>query len=100
MARKMISEGKLGKIYHFRAKFLQDWIIDPAFPLVWRLDKKVAGSGSHGDLGAHLIDVAHFLVGDMEKVIGMSKTFIKERPIVERMIGLSASAENSTKKVK
>jgi predicted dehydrogenase len=98
LAKKMIQEGKLGKIYHFRGLYLQDWIVDPEFPLVWRLDKKVAGSGSHGDLGAHLIDVAHFLVGDMEKVIGMGKTFIKERPIVERMTGLTASAQESTER--
>jgi predicted dehydrogenase len=98
LAKKMIEEGKLGKIYHFRALYLQDWIVDPEFPLVWRLDKKVAGSGSHGDLGAHLIDIAHFLVGNIEKVIGMSKTFIKERPIVERMTGLTASAQENTEK--
>ncbi|MCL6443398.1 MAG: Gfo/Idh/MocA family oxidoreductase, partial [Alicyclobacillus sp.] len=72
LAKKLVSEGRLGKIYHFRAWFLQDWIIDPDFPLVWRLQKEVAGSGSHGDLGAHLIDLAHFLVGDMTEVIGMS----------------------------
>jgi len=92
LAKKLIDEGKIGKIFHFRALYLQDWIIDPDFPLVWRLDKNVAGSGSHGDLGAHLIDAARYLVGDFEKVIGMSKTFIKERPIVEKMIGLSAKA--------
>ena len=65
---------------------------------MWRLDKNVAGSGSHGDLGAHLIDAARFLVGDFEKVIGMSKTFIKERPIVERMIGLSGKAQANAPK--
>lgn len=92
LAKKMIDEGKLGQIYHFRAKYLQDWIIDPDFPLVWRLDKSVAGSGSHGDLGAHLIDTARFLAGDFERVTGMSKTFIKERPIVEKMTGLSGKA--------
>lgn len=98
LAKKMIEEGKLGTIYHFRALYLQDWIVDPEFPLVWRLDKKVAGSGSLGDLGAHIVDIAHYLVGDMSKVIGMNKTFIKERPIVEKMQGLTASAQNSTEK--
>src|SRR5690606_13232257 len=58
LAKKLISEGRLGKIYHFRGVFLQDWIIDPSFPLVWRLQKEIAGSGSHGDLGAHVIDMA------------------------------------------
>lgn len=96
LAKKLIEEGRLGEIYHFRAHFLQDWIIDPQFPLVWRLDKDVAGSGSHGDLGAHLIDMAHFLVGDMDEVIGMSETFIKERPIPGEMTGLSATIDESS----
>src|SRR5699024_4101136 len=56
LAKKLIDEGRLGDIYHFRASFLQDFIVDPDFPLVWRLQKEIAGSGSHGDLGAHLID--------------------------------------------
>lgn len=90
LAKKLISDGRIGEIYHFRAMFLQDWIIDPSFPLVWRLQKDIAGSGSHGDLGAHLIDMARFLVGEFEEVIGMNKTFIKERPIATAMTGLSA----------
>lgn len=94
LAKKLIDQGKIGKIFHFRGLYLQDWIIDPDFPLVWRLDKKVAGSGSHGDLGAHLIDLARYLVGDFDKVIGMSKTFIKERPLVEKMTGLSGKAQS------
>ena len=96
LAKKLIDEGKLGKIYHFRGSYLQDFIVDPNFPLIWRLDKKVAGSGSHGDLGAHVIDLARFLVGDFARVSGMSKTFIKQRPIVERMTGLSGSAVESS----
>lgn len=94
LAKKLIDEGKIGKIFHFRALYLQDWIIDPEFPLVWRLDKSVAGSGSHGDLGAHLIDLARFLVGDFDSVIGMSKTFVKDRPLVEKMTGLSGKAQS------
>ncbi|MGO4695194.1 Gfo/Idh/MocA family protein [Paenibacillus sp. 2TAB26] len=90
LAKKLVSDGRLGEIYHFRAVFLQDWIIDPSFPLVWRLQKEIAGSGSHGDLGAHLIDMARFLVGEFNEVIGMSETFVKERPIASAMTGLSA----------
>ncbi len=90
LAKKLVEEGRLGRIYHFRAWFLQDWIVDPNFPLVWRLDKTVAGSGSHGDLGAHLIDLSHYLIGDMTEVIGMSETFVKERPLAASMTGLSA----------
>ncbi|MEF2964829.1 Gfo/Idh/MocA family oxidoreductase [Paenibacillus sp. M1] len=91
LAKKLVQSGRLGKIYHFRAWFLQDWILDPEFPLVWRLQKDIAGSGSHGDLGAHLIDLAHYLVGDIHEVIGMSETFIKERPLAEETTGLSAT---------
>ena len=98
LAKKIIDEGRLGEIYHFRAWFLQDFITDPNFPLVWRLQKEVAGSGAHGDLGAHLIDMAHYLIGDISEVIGMCETFIKERPIPEEMTGLSAtSTEEATK---
>lgn len=98
LAKKLIDEGRLGDVYHFRAWFLQDFIIDPDFPLIWRLQKEIAGSGAHGDLGAHLIDMAHFLLGDMTEVIGMSETFIKERPIPTGMTGLSATTTDSSEK--
>jgi predicted dehydrogenase len=81
LARDLIESGKLGEIFHFRATYLQEWIIDPNFPYVWRLDKSVAGSGTLGDLGSHIIDLARFLVGEPRKVAGMAKTFIKNRPI-------------------
>lgn len=97
LAKKLIEEGRLGEIYHFRAWYLQDFIVDPNFPLVWRLQKEIAGSGSHGDLGAHLIDMAHYLVGDMSEVIGMSETFIKERPLPDDMTGLSATSSKNGK---
>ena len=95
LAKKMIDEGRLGRIFHYRGKYLQDFVMDPNFPLVWRLDKKVCGSGAHGDLGAHIIDLARFLVGDFKSVTGMSKTFIKQRPLAERMEGLTASASDT-----
>jgi len=93
LAKKIIDEGKLGTIRHVRASYLQDFITDPEFPLVWRLQKDICGSGSLGDLGAHFIDLARFLVGDFKSVMGMQKTFIKSRPIVERMEGLTANAQ-------
>lgn len=92
LAKSLIDSGKIGKIFHVRSNFLQDWIIDPDFPLVWRLDKKVCGSGSLGDLGAHCIDMARFLAGEFDSVMAMSKTFVKSRPISEKMIGLSGKA--------
>jgi predicted dehydrogenase len=81
LAKRMIQEGKLGTIYHFRAVYLQDWIADPNFPLVWRLQKEIAGSGTHGDINAHIIDLARNLVGEFDEVCGLLHTFIKKRPI-------------------
>jgi predicted dehydrogenase len=83
LAKKLIEEGWLGEIYHFRAQYLQDWITDPEFPLVWRLKKEEAGAGAHGDINSHIIDLARYLVGDFAKVVGMQETFIKKRPELE-----------------
>jgi predicted dehydrogenase len=80
-AYDLIQSGKLGEIYHFRAIYLQEWIMDPAFPMVWRLDKQRAGSGTLGDLGAHIIDLARFLVGEPRRVSAMTRTFVNERPL-------------------
>ncbi|WP_257146247.1 Gfo/Idh/MocA family protein [Priestia megaterium] len=91
-AKKLIESGRLGKIFHIRATYLQDWIMDPQFPLVWRLSKDVCGSGAHGDLAAHIVDLARFLVGEFKEVNGIMETFIKERPIVEASSGLSGKA--------
>lgn len=91
-AKKMIDEGKIGRVYHFRAVYLQDWILDPEFPLIWRLDKKIAGSGALGDLCAHIIDMAQYLVGDIDSVSATTETFIKERPLPAAEGGLSATA--------
>jgi len=79
-AKRLIASGALGRIFHYRAVYLQEWIIDPNFPKIWRLDKAQAGSGSLGDLGSHIIDLARFLVGEPKKVMAMTKTFIEERP--------------------
>ncbi|RDW20798.1 Gfo/Idh/MocA family protein [Oceanobacillus chungangensis] len=94
--KKLIDQGRLGKIYHFRANYLQDFIMDPQFPLVWRLKKDVSGSGVLGDIGAHSIDLARFLVGEFKEVVSMMETFIKERPVGEMTEGLSAVSDNST----
>ena len=96
LAKQMIEEGRIGRVFHWRAVYLQDWIVDPSFPLVWRLQKEVAGSGAHGDLAAHLIDLAHFLVGEIEAVVGDMRTFVGERPtLAETTGGLSARASGS-----
>jgi predicted dehydrogenase len=80
LARQMIEEGELGEIFHFRARYLQEWITDPEFPMTWRLDSRLAGSGALGDLGAHIIDLARYLVGEIASVGGLTKTFIEDRP--------------------
>lgn len=82
LVRNLIDSGALGQIYHFRAVYLQEWIM-PHYneKKIWRLDKEVAGSGALGDLGAHIIDLAHYLVGDVKSVAAMTRTFIKERPL-------------------
>ncbi len=80
LAKQLIAEGALGTLYHWRALYLQDWIVDPQFPLVWRLKKETAGSGSHGDLLAHSLDTARFLVGEIAEVCGLMETFVKKRP--------------------
>jgi len=83
LAKQLIDEGRLGKIFHYRAKFLQDWTISPELPQggagLWRLDAKAAGSGVTGDLLAHCIDTALWLNGGMESVTAMTETFIKQR---------------------
>jgi len=99
LAKRLIEEGRIGRVFHVRCTYLQDWLVDPGFPMNWRLRKAVAGSGAHGDLNAHLIDTAHFLVGPMTQVVGMSETFIKERPAEGSSDGLTATAGEGTEKV-
>src|SRR4051812_21418629 len=83
LAKQLIDEGRLGKIFHFRAKFLQDWTINADLPqggaALWRLDAAAAGSGVTGDLLAHCIDTALWLNGGITTVSAMTETFIKER---------------------
>jgi len=80
-AKSLIEAGRIGDPYHYHGAYLQDWIMDPSFPLVWRLEKKYAGSGALGDIGAHAADLACYLNGGIESVSGMMTTFIKERPL-------------------
>jgi len=83
LIKQLLDEGKLGRIFHYRAKFLQDWTISQDLPQggegLWRLDVKVAGSGVTGDLLAHCIDTAMWLNGSIAEVSAMAETFIKER---------------------
>src|SRR3954470_3366375 len=83
LAKQLIDEGRLGRIFHYRAKFLQDWTISPELPQggagLWRLDVAAAGSGVSGDLLAHCIDTAVWLNGDLDSLSAMTETFVKER---------------------
>src|SRR5205809_1190110 len=81
LAKKLIDDGRLGEIYHYHGAYLQDWIMDPEFPLVWRLEKKHSGSGALGDIGSHAADLAQYLNGEIDSVVAHMTTFIKERPL-------------------
>ncbi|MGW6555539.1 Gfo/Idh/MocA family protein, partial [Streptomyces sp. NPDC055051] len=88
LARRLVAEGRVGALRHVRLTYLQDWLVDPDFPLTWRLERQHAGSGALGDLGAHIVDLAQFLAG--EPLVGVSaqlETFVRERPL---LAGVSA----------
>ena len=98
--KKMIAGGELGEIFHFRAAYQQDWIVDPNFPMVWRLKKKHTGSGALGDIGAHIVDLCQYLVGDVDEVSGTMQTFIKKRFVSESDTGITGkSGEKRTGKM-
>lgn len=86
-ARNLIADGELGEIRHVRGRYLQDWLVDPDAPWAWRMDADLAGSGALGDLGAHSIDLAGFLVGDavggIDCLSGHLETFVEERPVLD-----------------
>ena len=87
-AKQLVEQGRLGTIYHVRAESLQDWIVDPEFPLVWRLEKDKAGSGALGDIGSHIVDATQFITGShITSVSGQMKTFIKKRPLLAALDG-------------
>ncbi|MER7272290.1 Gfo/Idh/MocA family oxidoreductase [Micromonospora sp. WMMD712] len=93
LMRQMIADGRLGTIRHVRAAYLQDWIVDPQFPLVWRLQRDKAGSGALGDIGAHIIDMTQYVTG--QRITGVSaitETFVKQRPLPAEYSGLAAQA--------
>ncbi|MEU6229062.1 Gfo/Idh/MocA family oxidoreductase [Streptomyces sp. NPDC047042] len=101
LARSMVAEGRLGRLRHVRVTYLQDWLVDPQFPLTWRLRKESAGSGALGDLGAHIIDLAQYLVGEpLAGVSALTETFVRERPLPGGPTsGMSAAASVGTGQV-
>ncbi len=81
LMRRLVREGRIGDIRHVRATYLQDWIVDPEFPLVWRLQKERAGSGALGDIGSHIVDLTQHVTGQyITGVSALTETFVKERP--------------------
>ncbi|UOF90350.1 Gfo/Idh/MocA family oxidoreductase [Fodinisporobacter ferrooxydans] len=95
LAKKFIQEGRIGKILSFRGTYLQDWSADPASPLSWRFKKDVAGSGALGDIAAHVIDMARYLVGEFESVNALVKTWIPERPIQQSGVDKLGTVKSS-----
>ncbi|MFI2647495.1 MULTISPECIES: Gfo/Idh/MocA family protein [Micromonospora] len=96
LMRRLVADGRLGEIRHVRAVYLQDWIVDPQFPLVWRLQKDRAGSGALGDIGAHIIDLTQYVTGQLiTGVSAVTETFVKERPLPAGSSGLAAQADGN-----
>lgn len=81
LAKALTEEGRLGTIYHFRAVYQQDWPLDAKFPYLWRFDKTVAGAGSMADKGSHIVDLARYLVGEIDEVAAANEIFVKHRPV-------------------
>jgi predicted dehydrogenase len=99
-ARRLVENGAVGTVRHIRAHYLQDWIVDPEFPLVWRLRKDKAGSGALGDIGAHVVDLSQFLTGQhLTEVSGHLTRFVERRPLAQAASGLSASGGAETGEV-
>ncbi|HYG94180.1 MAG TPA: Gfo/Idh/MocA family oxidoreductase [Nocardioides sp.] len=99
-ARQLIESGTVGTVRHIRAHYLQDWIVDPDFPLVWRLQKDKAGSGALGDIGAHIVDLSQFLTGHrLTEVAGHLTRFVERRPLAAATSGLSATGGAETGEV-
>ncbi|WP_245980295.1 Gfo/Idh/MocA family protein [Gryllotalpicola protaetiae] len=94
-ARELVQAGRIGEVRQARAAYLQDWLVDENGPMTWRLDKKLAGSGSLGDIGAHAVDAVQFITGQsVEQVSGHLRTFVTERPLLASGVGLSGTASD------
>jgi predicted dehydrogenase len=82
LARDLVADGRIGELRHVRGAYLQDWLVDPAVPLAWRMRRELAGSGAIGDIGAHVIDLAQFLTGErLSALSARTRTFVTERPL-------------------
>ncbi|WLR99640.1 Gfo/Idh/MocA family protein [Shinella sumterensis] len=95
LAKKYIEEGRIGRILNFRGTYLQDWSADPDSPLSWRFQKKIAGSGSVGDIATHVVDLAHYLVGPIAEVNAITTTYNKMRPLQQGGVDKLGAAEKA-----
>lgn len=92
LARQMIDDGKIGRIFHWRGSYQQDWVVDPDFPLTWQLQQESAWAGPHADLNSHSVDLARYLVGEIRTVSCLTSRFIEERPLPDE--GATAFSES------
>jgi len=100
LMRDMIAAGRVGTVRQVRASYRQDWLADPESPMTWRLDKDRAGSGSLGDIGAHIIDMTQFVTGQsLTQVSAVLETLVDERPLLGESVGLSGTASTERGKV-
>jgi predicted dehydrogenase len=96
LMRRLVAAGRIGELRHVRAVYLQDWIVDPQFPLVWRLRRDVAGSGALGDIGAHIVDLTQYVTGQLiTKVSALTETFVRQRPLPTASAGLAAAGDGA-----
>ena len=95
LAKKFIDEGRIGRIVNFRGTYLQDWSADEDGPLSWRFQKKIAGSGAIGDIGTHVVDLAHYLVGPIAEVTALTATYVKTRPLQQGGVDKLGASEKS-----
>lgn len=99
LARKLISEGAVGDIYHFRARYAQDRLVDPDQPMTWKLQTAISGSGALGDIGVHVVDLARYLVGEFREVCGLMQTFVPERPLQPVTAKIQSPAAKAARKM-
>lgn len=95
LAKKYIDEGRIGRILNFRGTYLQDWSADENGPLSWRFQKKIAGSGTVGDIATHVVDLAQYLAGPIEAVNAMTRTYVKTRPLQQGGVDKLGASEKS-----
>jgi len=87
LAKQLIDEGRIGRVYHWRGAYLQSWLADPAFPLTWHLREETAGSGPQNGINSHSVDLARHLIGEIKSVVAMKTTFVNERPLAGEAAG-------------